>query len=262
MTSRCWVNGQRTDVVTTTNRGLAYGDGVFETVLCRGNTPCLLAFHLQRLEQGCRRLGLAVPLLEPTLVEALATIASDFSVLKIIVTRAEPALGYAYSRDQSLAIVSLRSIDKPVTKPLRVGFYDEPITTSSRLAGIKHLSRLDHVLAARSAVLQGLDDLLLFDRDRYLIEATSSNVLVLHDQRWLTPIIDKSGVEGVMKRHIQTVIAVSETVISEQLLAECDSMVLCNAVRGVMPVAELAGRELKVRSAEELSQVIEKSFSA
>lgn len=262
MSDRCWINGRQSHLVEIDNRGLAYGDGVFETILCGGNSPRLIDLHLRRLALGCQRLGLVVSDLEHGLAKAFASIDSDYSIVKIIVVRAEPARGYAYHSDQADAIISVRGIDKPESKLLRIACYAEPISSSPILAGIKHLSRLEHVVAARAAAEQGLDELLLFGLGGQLIEAISSNVLVFHQGQWLTPSISKAGVDGVMKQHIETLLPVKATEISRRILADCDSIALCNAVRGVMPVAEFGDRRLDIQPSLALAQVVENSFSA
>ena len=197
-----WVNGLAANTVSLHNRGLAYGDGVFETVLCRGQEFEHLGLHLKRLRLGCERLGLDVPELDSVLESARAAISSPYSVLKIIVTRAEAAASYGYISSAADVVVSLRPYAPSADVELKMGLGTITLAENALLAGIKHLSRIEQVAAAAEAKAQGLDDLLMLDHSGNIIEAIHSNVFFHIAGQWCTPELDKAGVAGVMREYL------------------------------------------------------------
>ena len=92
----CLINGAPGDVVAVSDRGLQYGDGLFETISVRNGHPCLWYRHIERLRRGSRVLGLPMPPPNCLLDECLTLIRrhQDDGVLKIILTRGSGGRGY------------------------------------------------------------------------------------------------------------------------------------------------------------------------
>ncbi len=242
----CFINGVPDRCLPAADRGLAYGHGVFETLrLCDGRFP-LWDQHLRRLAEGARRLhiGLDVALLDHCVATSLAEFPAS-GVVKIILTAGVGTRGYRHLATASPNLL-IQYFELPIVasevvlQPCGYRLPDNP-----GLAGIKHLNRLDQVLAA-SELTADCDGLLLDNNDR-VIEALSSNVFVRRGERWLTPDLSRSGVAGVMRNHLLSHVlpgldlpsAVADIGLDE--VASADEVLICNAISGIRPVAAIRG---------------------
>ncbi len=251
------VNGQPGAQVNAEDRGFLYGDGLFETLAVRSGRAVATALHWERLAEGCRQLGLVCPDSE-LLAKEIATVCSGLSkaVAKIIVTRGEGARGYAPSAcDQPLRIVAAYPWPEDLAERQRRGL---PVVLSAHrlgaqgaLAGRKHLARLEQVVAARDLESSDYSEALLCDTEGRLVEAISSNVFAVMEDRVMTPNLDRCGVAGVMRQRVLTAARQLEipTVVTElplTVLGGCDELFLTNSISGIVPVNRINQRPLEV----------------
>ena len=253
MTARVLVNGAETDHVSAWDRGLAYGDGLFETVRVIDGTAPLWARHMARLREGCERLGLPAQDVE-VLAEESARVArhAPDGVVKIILTRGIGERGYAPSASATATRIVM-AFPAPVLPPdwyrdgIRVRCCALRLAAQPELAGIKHLNRLEQVLAR--AEWSGVDVVegLLFDQRGNLVSATAANVFVGMGGALLTPPIDACGVAGVMRSALLDALpGVHVKTITKEDLMQADELFLTSSVRGVLPVRLLDERALRV----------------
>jgi len=241
-----WVDGTRTDHVPADDRGLAYGDGVFETLLVRKGRPRFLDAHLARLSKGCARLRIPFAALRELRadIEAAVALAPPLAVLKIVVTRGS-AVRRGYAADG--AETPRRIVSLWTTVPLESGAGVMLARTSVRaadqptLAGIKHLNRLENVLAAGEARAAGAFDALMLGGDDRLVSGAMSNVFLVRAGVLSTPLIDRAGVAGVMRGIVLRECAVlGLTVTQKNLMLEdlfgAGEVFVTNARVGVVPV--------------------------
>jgi len=242
------VDGQPAPCIPAGDRGLAYGDGVFETLRLVAGRPRMLDRHLQRLERGCRRLGFAAPasaLLE-TEIAAIAAAAPPDGVIKLIVTRGDGGRGYRPpSAPQPRRILSAHPAPGHDPAWWRDGVALRICTTrlgcNPALAGIKHLNRLEQVLARQEWDDPGVPEGLMLDHDGNLVCGTQANVFVVRDGMLMTPALDACGVEGVMRGFVLTQAAkmglrVTTGTLKLDLLAQAGELFVTNAVIGIWPV--------------------------
>lgn len=226
------------------NRGLAYGDGVFETLrVHRGGLP-LWPRHLARLRDGAGRLGIAMPALDFVEARIADTIAGcDAGVLKLLLTRGEGGRGYAPPVDvDPVWMLSLHPLPAANPSGLRLHWCETRLAAQPALAGIKHCNRLEQVLARAEAERAGCDDGVMQDMAGNIVCATSANLLLLREGRWLTPRIDGCGVAGVLRGWLLEQGLVEQARLSPEEVESADALALCNAVRGILPVASLRMR--------------------
>ncbi len=225
------------------NRGLAYGDGLFETMRVHlGGVP-LWPRHLARLREGAGRLGIALPaveFIEARIVEAV--LGRGTGVLKLLLTRGDGGRGYAPAPEaESVWMLSLHAL--PASHPgLRLHWCETRLASQPALAGIKHCNRLEQVLARAEAERAGFDEGLVLDAGGDAISATSANLLAFRAGRWLTPCVDACGVAGVLRGWLLEQGLVEAAVLSPAEVEAADALALCNAVRGILPVASLGAR--------------------
>ena len=243
-----WVDGVPTDVLPADDRGLQYGDGLFETLLIRGGKPRFLEAHLARLALGCTRL--AIPFgaqreLRSEIADACAQ-APALAVLKVVVTRGS-ALRRGYvpdGREMPRRVVTLWEA-APLPESLHDGV--SMVVASARLgdnpllAGIKHLSRIENVMAAEQARAAGAFDALLTGADGRLISGAMTNLFVLRAGVLQTPPVDRAGVAGIMRGIVLRECASLDIAIAEHHLTpgdlhSADGAFITNARIGVVPV--------------------------
>ena len=240
----------RAEAVSFANRGLQYGDGLFETLrVYRGEVP-LWPRHLARLREGAARLGIAVP--EPAFVEArIAELVTgvEAGVLKLLLTRGDGGRGYAPPAE-AVPVWMLAQHALPAPQgALRLHPCETRLAAQPALAGIKHCNRLEQVLARAEAERAGCDEGLVRDMDGAPVCATSANVLVLRDGRWWTPSVARCGVAGVLRGWLLDAGLVAEAALSMEDVLSAEGLALCNAVRGILPVSSLGARSWAVPAA-------------
>lgn len=241
-----------------TDRGLHYGDGLFETIACRDGEPQFLADHLQRLALGCERLGIELRS-RGELLEDLQRLAAGRarSLLKVLLTRGPAtARGYAPRGDERATRIVLR-YGWPLedlrwsSEGVAVRMAALTLPENPRLAGLKHLNRLEQVLARAELRGSGFEEALLLSRSGCLVSGTMSNVFVVARSKVATPRLDRCGVAGVMRRVLMRTadaagIQVEEARITRQDLEAADEIFLTNVRIGIWPVRALGSRELGV----------------
>jgi 4-amino-4-deoxychorismate lyase len=245
------------DGVSPYDRGLHYGDGLFETIVCTKGRARFLSLHLERLSLGCERLRIALGDVEPLRREIQAAAVAGDTLIKVIVTRGEAvARGYGWSGTE----VATRLVFRYPLPPENLAASREGIRAvvaklrygeNPHLAGLKHLNRLEQVLARSEVPVEDAAELLVFSSTGNLVSGTMSNVFLVMKGRVLTPKLDRCGVAGVMRRVILREAAASglraeEQVLNEVDLADADEIFVSNARVGLWPVRTLDGREIGV----------------
>lgn len=251
------INGQRRDTVGCSDRGLQYGDGLFETFAVSAGRPLCWGSHMERLVAGCERLRIPPPDTDTLRAEADQVIdGSALGVLKIIVTRGEGSRGY-YPEPQpgQTRIISMHPW--PDYPPLnshqgvRMRFCHSRLSRNPLLAGIKHLNRLEQVLARAEWDDPAIADGLMLDTDGNVIEGTMSNLFLIREGRLLTPGLRHSGVAGIMRGIVLDSIAElgmngAEATLTSDDLEHASEIFLTNSLLGVWPVIQLVERDYPV----------------
>lgn len=247
--------------VPLSNRGIAYGDGFFETILFRKGKSPLLKHHMARLCNTANALGMSISQSDVTeLVKHLKANIIDSAtdqVVKLLVTREAGGRGYRplptadtevyIQAFEYSSVVSDSILEQGVV--LRV--CDIKLANQPALAGLKHLNRLENVLARNEWHDDAFYEGLLLDQTGLIIEATQSNVFFKIGQRWLTPELNRCGVAGVMRAwllahepELQTEFHI--TTLSLDDLSKATSCFICNSVQGIVPVQSIQLKESRV----------------
>ena len=252
-----WVNGVVSDQLPVTDRGLLYGDGVWETIGVKQGQPQLLAWHLERLQCGLR--ALAIPEPDSALLQQeIATLCTQQAavlpraVLKIMVTRGAGVRGYnPQGCEQPTRIVQLtpwaQYPDSYYTQGIRLTLCETRLARQPRLAGFKHLNRLEQVLA-RSEFGAAFQEGLVRDDAEHVIEGTMSNLFVLlPDGVVITPDLQACGIAGVMRRLVMQSLAEQGVECRVQAvtladIAHAQALFLTNSLIGLWFVREFMGR--------------------
>lgn len=236
------------------DRALVYGDGVFETIACVAGNALLFDYHMARLQTGLQRLGIAadVPLIGNRIKETAAS-AGD-AVIRLVVGRAGGARGYD-PKTACHSVVQLSVFPSPqysishVNNGIALRMCQHRLVRNPALAGLKHLNRLDQVLAAAEQSEAPAQEGLMLDDQGCVIEGIFTNVFLLREGVLYTPDLSRCGVAGVMRAFIldqarEQDVPVSVTDLHLDDFLQAEACFVCNSVLGIWPVKAIAGTEV------------------
>ena len=233
------------------DRGLQYGDGLFETMAVRDGRIPWLAYHLRRLEAGCERLRIAAPAAGPLREEIGACAAGQSrAIIKLIVTRGVGGRGYrpdphARGRHFVLRYPWPAHAQRRAREGVRLRVCRTRLAINPALAGLKHLNRLEQVLARMEwHDEERFQEGLMLDCQERVIEGTMTNLFIVRGGALLTPDLSTSGVAGVMREIIlelaaQRALFCRETVLRLPDIGQAEEVFVCNSVVGIWPVVAL-----------------------
>lgn len=246
-------------IVDVSDRAVNYGDGCFTTILFNGEIFCLLKEHIDRLLDDAKRLSINLNKsgLQKRLLSPLNQIKSNHNgkhkAIKVLISRGVGGRGYQTPEKIIVNIyitvhaclVPKHPSEISAEHEYHLGVCDFALASQTLLAGIKHLNRLEQVLAKhRLKPLFHLDDFIMLDSNNIVVEATSANIFVKLANSWCTPRLEKCGVDGVMRRHVIEImrehsmeIIVCDIHIDD--LRHAQSVFLTNAISLITPVSHL-----------------------
>lgn len=245
------VNGRRENGLTPFDRGFAYGDGVFRTLPMYSGMPHCWDRHYRRLQADCNALEIVCPS-EGILRGDIAQLAEDGEdgVVKITITRGESERGYAVPPlAQPTRVVSKTALphypESHFSEGVTLFLCATRLARQPRLAGIKHLNRLENVLARMEWVDSQIADGLLLDEDGNVIECTMSNLFVRMGDTLATSDLSRCGVAGVTRERVlelAPVLGYTSEIRHLRLseLMDADEVVICNSLFGAWQVRHLA----------------------
>lgn len=237
------IDGNAVDTIPADDRGLAYGDGIFRTLRLRAGQPIAWPAHCARLEHDRRALGLPAPdyLRLRADIEALADRMDD-GVIKILITRGSGGRGYTPPESAAPRCIVSRH-PAPPEPPAAIALDVSPVVlaTPTPLPGVKHLNRLEQVLARADCAARNAVDVVMCDSSGRVVCTTMRN-LVFADRagRWHSPDLSRAGVIGATRERLRA--AVNTLDIRDIALAQLDvfcAAIACNSVSGAIPVMRI-----------------------
>ena len=246
MSHAIFVDGKPVAAVSARDRGLQFGDGLFETMAVVQGRIRLLSRHLQRLCEGARILGIEPPA-TGELNDELTGMARNLrdGVLKLVLTRGSGGRGYAPPQDARPRRIVYASPWPALPAALTLRVCSTRLAIGGSLAGIKHLNRLEQVLARIEwQEDENADDGLMLDANDNVIETTRANLFIIDRERLVTPSLAGSGVAGVMRSFVMELAAERGIVTEERKLRleqihAADEIFATNALAGITPVVQL-----------------------
>lgn len=251
------VNGKQSGSIPVSDRGFQYGDGIFETIEVRNRYPIFLAQHLRRLTAGCQTLKIPAP--DEELLKKECLLISEHassSVLKLIISRGVGGRGYRTPQTViTNRVISLH--DYPIypqsydQEGINLRFCDTELGINPALAGIKHLNRLEQVMARSEWQDNDIQEGLMSNYQQHVIEGTMSNVFIVKSDHLITPVIDQCGVNGIIRDQILSLaeihhIPYSIAPLTRQEILQADEVFVTNSIIGLWPVKQLQQRHYQV----------------
>jgi 4-amino-4-deoxychorismate lyase len=248
------INGKPSAGLSVNDRGLAYGDGVFRTFLVNNGVPHHWDLQYQKLFQDCHALGIPCPN-NDVLISDIKTLFTDRTdaVAKIIVTRGESSRGYAAPNDIQANRVVIKSA-MPIyplnnqTQGIKLHLCELKLGLQPKLAGVKHLNRLENVLARMEWKDASIADGLLLDSNDNVIECTMSNIFARYGHMLITPSLEECGVAGIARALIienakDFDLEVKIEALNLNKLMQADEIIICNSLFGAWQVVSFNGKQ-------------------
>jgi len=254
LTTHFLINGKSDNGLSPLDRGLAYGDGVFRTLKVRQGLPDSWSLHYQKLKYDCGILEISCP--DPELlladIERLFT-PEEEAIAKIVITRGAGLRGYAIPAAATPTRIVIRENNPHYPRDnfehgVNLHLCNLRLSHQPRLAGIKHLNRLENVMARSEWSDSSLVDGVLLDQEDCVIECTMSNLFGRIGKTLVTPSLDKCGVAGVTRQRILDNApylgyeAEVRALPLEQLM-QADEVIICNSVFGAWQVRNFNNRK-------------------
>lgn len=258
------VNRVETSALTIADRGLAYGDGLFETMRVQAGKIPLIKYHLARFELGVKKLHLgSVNTLTREFEKNIQLVLSELSrfgladkaLIKIMITRGIGGLGYLPPTSPDCNFVT-QVFDLPeyssdyAHEGIQARIIQYRLPFNPVLAGIKHLNRLDQVLAAHE--LDDEQEGLMFDYNDSLVEGIKSNVLIFEGDNVVTPLLENSGVQGTLRQYLientsNLGFKINTETIDKDRFNAADGIAVINSIFGIWPVSNIVNYDMLKR---------------
>jgi 4-amino-4-deoxychorismate lyase len=250
----CLVDGEISDQVSAADRGLRYGDGLFETIYVIGGQPRFWQGHMDRLSAGCEQLGIPVTP-QAVLLRELKTVCAgrpDCTV-RIVITRGAAGPDYApVIPSQPNRIVSAHALPQSTENNalfgIRARLCNLRLGIQPALAGLRHLNRLEQVTARSEWDDPLIHEGILLDSEDHVISGISSNIFLVYSERLLTPRLDRCGIRGVMRAAILNAFRprCEQRRLMLDMLPEAHEIFICDSVQGVLPVTRIDHWEYEI----------------
>lgn len=250
-----WVDGERSTSLPLPDRGLDFGDGLFETLIIKRGVPQFLQLHLDRLSAGLQVLAFpdCLERADNCLTRAARELQQhQWCALRLTVTRGSGPRGYAAPDNATPRIIvtaaPLSQDRQQVAAPISLGWADMHWSSQPLLAGIKHLNRLEQVLVANQLRQVEADELVVLDQQGNVCSVSAANLFLVESNKLFTPALETCGIAGTRRRLVVEQFApalgvsVEEAHISPDRLRQAAEVFVCNSIRGLQPVARLDQR--------------------
>jgi 4-amino-4-deoxychorismate lyase len=260
------INGSLNQSISPFDRGFAYGDGVFRTMVMRNGLPDFWHMHYQKLVADCGAIGIVCPSAELLMSDLQQLFSVDeIAVAKIIVTRGEGNRGYTPPAITAPTRVVIKTSmpDYPeeyFSAGVHLCICDTRLANQAKLAGVKHLNRLENVLARMewqdANIANGIVEGILLDNEANVIECTSANIFARFGDTLMTPALTQCGIAGITRQRILDIAHTLSLkpiieVFNLNKLYQADEMIVCSSLYGAW----------QVQSIQDLTSVIQKSWS-
>jgi 4-amino-4-deoxychorismate lyase len=250
------VNGSFDYAISPFDRGFAYGDGVFRTLVMRDGLPESWPQHYQKLVADCAAINIVCPSAELLMSDLQQLFTPDEeAIAKIIITRGEGNRGYTPPPITAPMRVVTKSAmpqyaEARFTEGVNLHVCETRLALQPKLAGVKHLNRLENVLARMEWNDQNIADGILLDTNDNVIECTAANIFARFGDTLITPNLTQCGVAGITRQRIIELahtlsLKISVETFNLEKLFTADEVIICNSIYGAWQVRQIQDKSLK-----------------
>jgi 4-amino-4-deoxychorismate lyase len=257
-------------IIDFQDRAFHYGDGIFETLRIHNGVIPTWEFHQQRLRQGQKVLKLPLDNFLADWPDFVATNLTGIkrACAKLVISRGVGPRGYKIP-DQTQLNWWLKITDLPDTslklsqKDYRLTVCEHQLSRQPVLAGLKHLNRLDQVMARSEWQQEPFDEGIMLNLEGHVIEGTMSNIFWMKNGQVFTPDISQEGIDGCVRRWLlqhqtekNSPVKVEKCCEIKQLMS-ADAVFITNSLIGIQAVSEIAGQSIISTGREAVKRLAE-----
>ncbi len=233
--------------ISPDDRGILYGDGIYETILVRNREIIRLRLHLERLKYGIKAIRLPEQLCEVNYKEAIEELidANGYADARIRINITRGTL----TSEEPTIFITANELGKHKMETPRVIISSYRRDERNPLTSVKTINCLTSVMALYEARDAGADDAILLNAQGNIAEATTANVFIVRGKSLMTPALDQGCLSGTIRTTLLEMapdfgLEPCECEISPDMLNEADEIFLCSAIKLIRPVSEIAGRKV------------------
>ncbi|AOE49810.1 aminodeoxychorismate lyase [Kangiella sediminilitoris] len=245
------LNGAPSEHIAIDDRGLLYGDGFFTTIRVRENQIEHWPLHAERIQLSAEKLKfpeLNIPRIEKELRSFINNQYEDSGVVRLTITRGCGPRGYRAPSEPKFSIIASWSSfvsSGELQNGVELSICETPYSKNSALAGLKHLNRLEQVLAQEEIPESCFDGIML--ADDLIVGGSKTNIYFYREGLWLTPSMEVAGVNGTVRRWLLANRRdVQVSVFGLEILSLASHCMVTNALHGVVPVTKIGQHKYDV----------------
>jgi len=254
------------------NRGFLYGDGVFETLKIVGGKILFFEDHYFRLMAAMRIVRMEIPMnftLEYLEEQVLSLVEKNkieqSARVRITVYRNNGGL-YLPTNNTVSFLIQTSAIENPVysisEKEYEVDLYKDFYIPKQLLSTLKTTNKMIHVTGSIYAKENDLDNCILLNDSKNVVEALQGNLFMRKGNTLITPPISEGCLNGIMRKQIlsfakkETNLEVVEQVVSPFDLQKADELFVTNVIRGIQPITKYRKKEFEQDTAKVLNTIL------
>jgi len=244
-------------IIGANNRGLRFGDGLFETMKFKNNQLILADEHFARLWNGMKLLQFDIPklfnpdFLEQQVISLLKKNKHSSARIRITIIRGNGGLFDAENHHPNFIIQTWPLSDSNGflnENGLQCCFYHEAKKSADQFSGLKHNNYLPYFMGAIFAQKNKCNDALIFNQRNQICDTTIANIFLINDDTIYTPPLDEGPVAGIMRHHIiqtlnkTSLYNISEIPITQQMVLEANEVFMSNSIYNIRWVAGIENK--------------------
>ncbi|MBY0486659.1 MAG: aminotransferase class IV [Flavobacteriaceae bacterium] len=247
--------------LSNSNRGFLYGDGVYETLKIVDNKILFFEDHYFRLMASMRIVRMQIPnnftleyIEEQVLNLALANKCQDSARVRFTVFRNDG--GYYLPETRTVSyLIQMTPLENKIYSfsdaVYEVDLYKDFFISKQLLSTIKTTNKMINVTGSIFASENDLQNCLLINNDKNVVEALNGNLFMLMGNKLVTPPIDEGCLNGIMRKQVLQIakktdgIEVIEEAISPFDLQKADELFITNVITGIQPITKYRKKEFK-----------------
>lgn len=262
-------------VLTTSNRGFLYGDAVFETCKVVNKKVLFFEDHYFRLMSSMRIVRMKIPMnftlefLESEILSLVEAIGTPNARIRITVYRNDG--GLYLPKDNSVSYIITANSTETTTyvigsQPYEVDLYKDFYVSKQLLSSIKTTNRMINITGSVFAQENDLQNCLLLNDDKNVVEALNGNLFMLNNSILITPPVSDGCLNGVMRKQILSLakkiegIVVVEQSISAFELQKADELFITNVITGIQPITKYRKKEYAIAFSQQLIEKLNESL--
>lgn len=251
--------------LTYENRAFKYGDGIFETIKVQNGKVVFLEDHYFRLMASMRMLRMKIPMsftlefLEEEIKKTIASFDANTLRVRVNVYRKDGGL-YKPETNEIDFLIEVKEISLSVKATYRIDLFKDFYNYSGLLSTVKTTNRMLNTIAAVYADENDLDNCILLNERKGVVEVTNGNIFIVKDNVIKTPSIEEGCIKGITRKKVIEIIeknpdyTLEETSISPFELQKADEVFITNAIVGIQPVTNYRKKEFNTEIAEKIGK--------